>query len=326
MPKYTIEGNINFQEELYKLLDEDSDDEDTLCQITGLPLKDRSVSLECNHHFNYDSLYKEIYKQKFDFKTYEPHSLTKKDFQKFNNSNLDYFIRCPYCRNIQFTILPYYEDLDLEKVYGINSLDKSLKTAPSPNNTHSSNYIMKSYYGDKDYTFNMYGTTFKWGQCCQKLSSVSKSLCSHKYIANVPGTDLLYCKIHYRAGVKNHKMALKQEANTAKLVIKKEKEDKLNERKKLFEERNAERVAKGLPPLKRMPVIKKKVENIVEQQNNTIQQYIPEEENGCNAVLKSGHNKGKLCGCKKIEANGLCKRHLPKYQVNNEVNIDKNVL
>ena len=31
MSKYTIEGNINFQEELYKLLDEESDNEDELC-------------------------------------------------------------------------------------------------------------------------------------------------------------------------------------------------------------------------------------------------------------------------------------------------------
>ena len=39
MSKYVIEGNINFNQELYKLLDEDSDNEDELCQITGLELK-----------------------------------------------------------------------------------------------------------------------------------------------------------------------------------------------------------------------------------------------------------------------------------------------
>ena len=67
MSKYTIEGNINFQEELYKLLDEDSENEDELCQISGLPLKDKFITLECNHHFNYDALYREIYKQKYEF-------------------------------------------------------------------------------------------------------------------------------------------------------------------------------------------------------------------------------------------------------------------
>ena len=60
MSKYTIEGNINFQDELYKLLDVDSDDEEELCQITGIKLTDKHVILECKHHFNYDALYKEI--------------------------------------------------------------------------------------------------------------------------------------------------------------------------------------------------------------------------------------------------------------------------
>ena len=54
MSNYIIEGNINFQEELYKLLDEPSDDENDICQITGLPLTEKYVILECNHHFNYD--------------------------------------------------------------------------------------------------------------------------------------------------------------------------------------------------------------------------------------------------------------------------------
>ena len=120
MSKYTIEGNINFQEELYKLLDEESDNEDELCQITGLPLKDKFVTLECNHHFNYDAVYKEIYKQKYEFKTYDLNSLQKNDLQKFRDSKLDYFIKCPYCRNLQFTILPYYEELGLKEIYGIN--------------------------------------------------------------------------------------------------------------------------------------------------------------------------------------------------------------
>ena len=57
MLKYTIEENINFKDELYKLLDVESDDEDNLCQITGGQLTDKHVIIECNHHFNYDALY-----------------------------------------------------------------------------------------------------------------------------------------------------------------------------------------------------------------------------------------------------------------------------
>jgi hypothetical protein len=244
MSKYTIEGNINFQDELYKLLDEESDNEDELCQITGLPLKDKFVTLECKHHFNYDAVYKEIYKQKYEFNTYARKALHKKDLQKLRHSKLDYFIKCPYCRNLQFTILPYYEELGLKEIYGINSLDKTEK-----------NKIM-----------------------------------------------------------------------AVKAAIYKEREEKMNERKKLLEEKNAEREAKGLPPLKRLPIIKKKVENVVEK-GQTIQAYVPDDEQtGCKAILKSGPNKGNECRCKKIEANGLCKRHSPKDEINNELKVDKNVL
>jgi hypothetical protein len=301
--------NMNFQEELYKLLDEESEDEDTLCQITSLPLNDKSVTLECKHHFNYDALYKEIYKQKYEFKTYDITNFSKNELQKYRDSKLDYFIKCPYCRSIQFTILPYYEELGLKKVYGINSLDPALKTTyPFTSGINKS----KPRHGDKDYTFMWLGKTFKWGQCCYKTSSNGAS-CSRQYVANIPNTDLLYCRFHYKNGVKDLKMEQKQEEIAKKMLLKKEKQDKLDERKKLFEEKNAEREAKGLPPLKRLPVIKKKVENIVEQQNNPIQQYVPELGHfGCNATLKSGPNKGKLCGCMKIQKNGLCKRHLPK--------------
>lgn len=309
MSKYTIEGNINFQEELYKLLDEDSENEneDELCQITGLPLKDKHVILECKHHFNYDALFKEICMQKYTFKTYVSHTLPKKDLQKFCDSKLDYFIKCPYCRNIQFTILPYYQDLGLKKIYGINSLDKTLPdTIIIPNPIDSFPEILHP--------------------CCCKIINSFGDTCYQKYkIEIIPNTQLYYCVYHYREGLKKYKMSEKKKIMDARLALKKEKEDKINERKKLMDEKNAEREAKGLPQLKRLPVIKKKVDNIVEQ-GQLIQQYVPEEDNGCSAILKSGPNKGNKCGCKKIEANGLCKRHSPKDDKNDELKVEKNVL
>ena len=323
MSKYTIEGNINFQDELYKLLDEESDNEDELCQITGLPLKDKFVTLECKHHFNYDALYKEIYKQKYEFKTYDIHTLQKKDLQKFSDSKLDYFIKCPYCRNLQFTILPYYEELGLKEIYGINSLDKTLPNTVIIHNHQTNKYSSGPYYGDSNYTFNMYGVTFKFGTCCNNNNGHE---CSHKYVSNIPNTELAYCKYHYRVGLRNYKKSEKDKIMAAKAAVYKEREEKMNERKKLLEEKNAEREAKGLPPLKRLPIIKKKVENVVEQ-GQIILQYVPDDEQtGCKAILKSGPNKGKECGCKKIEANGLCKRHSPKDEINNELKVDKNVL
>ena len=96
------------------------------------------------------------------------------------------------------------------------------------------------------------------------------------------------------------------------MIIKKEKEDKLNEKKKLLEEINVERVLKGLPQLKRLPIKNKIEQNII----NVIQPYVPEEEVNellvCKAILKTGPNKGNVCGCKKIIDNGLCMRHCSK--------------
>ena len=112
-----------------------------------------------------------------------------------------------------------------------------------------------------------------------------------------------------------------------KSQIAKEREEKMNERKKLLEEKNIEREAKGLPPLKRLHIIKKKTKNVVTQQNHTIQQYVPDEEQiGCIAILKSGPNKGKKCGCKKVEANDLCKRHCPKDKIVDDLPTVGNVL
>ena len=307
MLRYTIEGNINFQDELYKLLDIDSDDEDKLCQITGALLTDNHIILECNHHFNYEALYKEIYKQKYEFKTYDTTSFSKNDKQKFKDSALDYYIKCPYCRNIQFTILPYYEELGLKKIYGINSLDKTL-----PNSMiicGSSCNVLPMYEQSNNYTYKLYGTIFKKGKCCGENSFGDE--CTHKYVSLILQTQLYYCRIHYKEAITSIKMTEKKKIMDAKLasklVAKKEYEDNLNTKKKLLEETNAERVKNGLLPLKR---IRTKVENIVEHQPHVIQPYISEEELvGCSTILKTGINKGKLCGCKKIENNGLCKRH-----------------
>jgi hypothetical protein len=311
MSKYIIEGNINFNQELYKLLDEDSDNEDELCQITGLKLEDKYVTLECKHKFNYKALYTEICKQKFEFKTYFPHLLTKRDEKKFNDSKLDYFIKCPYCRNIQFTVLPYYEELGLKEIYGINSLDKKLIiTNENEITQHTPNLKVTTY------TFKRYGVTFQFGDCCEKIN-VFGDTCNSHYASTIPNTLLSYCPHHYKEGLKKHKQKEKKNAEEKKMIVKQEKENKLNEKKKLLEEKNIERETKGLPPLKRLPTLKK-VENVVEQQNNFIQPYVPEGDNSnvnnivCNAILKSGPNKGKICGSKKITENGLCNRHSSK--------------
>ena len=311
MSKYTIEGNIDFQTELYKLLDEDSDDEETLCQISGLPLTDKYITLECNHKFNYTALYKEICKQKFVFKTYNPNLLTKKDQLKIRNSKIDYFIKCPYCRNIQFTLLPYYEELELEEIYGINSINEELVDEDQTDEDNQP--ITQPKF---DHTFKMYGVNFNFGDCCEKINNFG-DLCKSYYSTTIPDTQLSYCSYHYRQGLIKHKQSERKILYIKKMIIKKEKEDKLNEKKKLLEEINVERVLKGLPQLKRLPIKNKIEQNII----NVIQPYVPEENDivkdllVCKAILKTGPNKGNVCGCKKILDNGLCMRHSSKHMI-----------
>jgi hypothetical protein len=319
MLKYNIEGNINFYESLYKSLDDDSDDEDTLCQITGAPLDSKAITLECKHNFNYEALYKEICNQRFVFKTYEYIKLSNKEQKILADSDKDYFIKCPYCRNIQFTILPYYEELGLDKKYGINSLDPSLpekivytyRYKPKPHTVYAEKNMVSCY---------CYGVLFKPGKCCYKLNEHLNNNnlyeCKNLFCAVIPNTELSYCNAHYRAGLVNHKQSLKQ-------ALKNEKEKIKNDKQKLLDEKNAERVANGLKPLKYLSK-KNTVQSLIQ-----ISQYVTEDQEndnmisnvsennmisnvnstGCKSVLKSGPNKGKQCGCLKIFKDGMCKRH-----------------
>lgn len=325
MPIHKIEGGLNFYDELYKSLDEsEGEDETNICQITSLPLVNNAITLQCNHRFNYDALYKEIYTQKFHFKTYDYHNLlSKKERMKIKKSQCDYFIRCPYCRNIQFEVLPYYEELGLEKIYGINSIDIVDKQLTNTN-TNINNPSLHSNKLD-NITFTYLGATFKKGQCCFIYKTyLDNYQCTESFVTTLPETNTCYCKYHYTMFLKNDKKEKKKQAldekNKLKEDLKHKKEEILNQRKKLFEEKNIERVAKGLPLLKRLPTIKKEVENKVLEQNNLIGHYVPEEEHNqtqsCKIILKSGPNKGKQCSCKTINENGLCKRHSPKNDEN----------
>ena len=53
MTKYLIEGEIDFYKKLYESLDDNTEHEENICNITGSPLIDKYVTLECNHSFNY---------------------------------------------------------------------------------------------------------------------------------------------------------------------------------------------------------------------------------------------------------------------------------
>lgn len=110
-----IENNLNKLNNLdifNNLLKEENilyndDLNDNLCLIDGLRLENNYITLECNHKFNYLSLYNEIVYQK-----------TKKIL---DNSRLRINeIKCPYCRKISNKLLPFFKYYEIDQIKGVN--------------------------------------------------------------------------------------------------------------------------------------------------------------------------------------------------------------
>ena len=162
------DDNIKFYDELYKLLDNDSDNESDTdkCLITDEILIDNFVKLPCGHSFNYIPLYNDIKNHK-----------TKFNHMESTSSKLSiHEIRCPYCRSIHKSLLPYYEELGLAKVHGVNYLEINHVQHSShkgcsfvENDTHCKSYGFKiNMYDKKVYCYphnaivhNMYVTKNK---------------------------------------------------------------------------------------------------------------------------------------------------------------------
>lgn len=310
MVKYVIEGGINFYEELYKSFDEDDTDaeansnDDTLCQITGLPLIDNFVTLECNHKFNYAALYKDIYNQKFNFKSYTCSTLSDADKEKFKDAKTDYFIKCPYCRNIQFTLLPYYENMvGIEKRYGINSLDKTSKDD-----------IFSIKLNDNNYYYTSYGYTFKSGNCCKVLGNVDGKniLCGSKMSAPVPEMNKSFCSSHIRVAVREYKLEkIRKEKEEAKKQKEDVKNQKVAEKEAIKKQKEDEKALKAAEKKQKEDIKKVKVKNVVTSQTIEIPTFVPDTAiNLCQTILKSGPRKGQVCGNKAIKNGyGCCSRH-----------------
>jgi hypothetical protein len=304
MAKYIIEGNIDFYDELYKSLGTKGCNNDKekveLCQISGMPLIEHNITLECKHKYNYDALYKEICKQKYIFRTYNLESLSKPDFQRFIDAAVDYYIRCPYCRHVQFTILPYDENSGCEKRYGINSLVKE---------HNDMNYLIKTNM-NSNYHYNAYGYTFLPGVCCKvvDVKDGQNVFCTTKYSALVPMMNKSFCLNHIRAEVKQYnndkKLLEKQEKKEQKLLEKqKEKEKKLLEKQKEKQEKKALKCEQQ----KEQKTLEK---NTIIKQNIQIGEFSTNANTTCCSILKSGSKKGQQCGAKG-KYNGLCARHIP---------------
>jgi len=298
MPNYTIEGGINFYEELYKMLDEESptnEQSQDVCLITNMPLTENFVTLDCNHKFNYMPLFNDIRNHKKKFNLLESHKLSSSE------------IRCPYCRNKQKKLLPYYESMGLSmKVTGVNAMPE-----PPPG--------------------------YQVGTCCYYPPENNQSqFCSNNVIL-LDLNNKTYCSHHYsyasynvkKAAAKKEKEDAKQKAKEEMKKAKeeakqKEKEAKQKEKeeakqKAKEEKQKAKEEAKPSAPKKKAK-LEPKVDTETGSTSNPTPKTISnletetETENTvissstCSQMVKSGPNKGHQCKCK-VYMSLLCKRH-----------------
>ena len=298
MTKYNIEGGIDFYSELYKSLDieDDSEQDNNICLITNEPLIDNYVTLDCGHKFNYNAIYNDILNHKYKFNGMESTKLNKNQ------------IRCPYCRKKQNKVLPYYEELGFKKVNGVNYFD--------PNNTEDNDYnniyslkkcqfkfLNDNYDPDKPET----ETNSKYSNsiiCVNYGNKINlyNNLNPHEPITY--GDNNSYCYFHKKIMIKHYKLQEKQKIKEAlKAAKQKEKKEALIA-KELIKQKEKEAKQKEKEAVK---IIKKiPVENKILGPSNVLIGVSQNE--GCIAILKSGPNKGNLCGCKIINEN-LCRRH-----------------
>jgi hypothetical protein len=292
MSKYNIEGGIDFYAELHKSLDieEELEEDNNVCLITNQPLTDKHVILVCGHKFNYIPIYKDIVNHKKKFNGMEG-----------GNSILGANeLRCPYCRKKQDNLLPYYEELGMAKVHGVNFYDPNIKQSNYNSNNHQKcmfKYVNENYDPSKpeSETNSKYLTDTK---CWHYGSQIQLYNDANPSQPITYGDTNYYCYTHKKVMIKKYKIEQKQkekeEAKASKLKAKEDaKVAKELEKQKLKEEKQKTKLNKKKPD-----------ENVVLGPSNILLESFE----GCIAILKSGPNKGKHCGCKITDEN-LCGRH-----------------
>ena len=250
-------------------MDEDDDscknDDDTgKCLITSDKLTDKFVKLECGHSFNYIPLFNDIKNHKSNFNSMEGQNTMLKQNE----------IRCPYCRKRQIGVLPYYEDLQFDKILGVNYCDNnSNKNFGCFFTQKGCDYIYKIKFSHTNPTFKDYGCPQKYVYNCED----GKQYCFHHH------------SIIKKILVKQQTQKLKEDAKQAKIEIQnKAKDEKMKALVKAKEEK-----------MKDKKIKKKKEENFIIE---------PLEQQYCCSILKSGIEKGNQCS-KNIYLENLCKRH-----------------
>ena len=215
---YKTNCELDFFSELYKSISMDEDnenkiDESKLCLITYQTLTDKHVELTCGHKFNYLPLYHDLvnFKKKFNL------------MEGINTRLTNEEIRCPYCRKKQNELLPYYEELGLDKINGVNFYDN----------------VNKNHFNCRECEFLFINLNFNnlepETNDNQQFIKCNSYFATKIYIYNSDtpdnpinyGDEKLYCYIHKKQMIKKYKLEekeiIKQKAKDEKEIIKQKK-------------------------------------------------------------------------------------------------------
>lgn len=287
--KYVFENNIDFFDELYKSLDiEDNkfnhENEDNICLITKQILTDKFIKMDCGHKFNYIPLYNDVLNHKKKFNSMESSNGTLRNDE----------IRCPYCRYKQKGVLPYYEDLNLSKVNGVNYYDITMNC--------NSNYSKCEFIT----------TNLIFNDQLEESSENKKFLKCYQYGTKILGENFgdtkNYCYYHKQMIIKTKKKELLKKIKEEKLKLKEEAKQKIKEEKQQLKEliKEAKQKIKKIKKEIEIEIKQEKTEENVVVGNIVINSI--QEPELCIQILKTGTSKGNQC-CKKIFNEHLCKRH-----------------
>ena len=302
MKKYNIEGGIDFFNELYKSLDieeneQKTEEDNNLCLITNQPLTDKFIEMSCGHKFNYLALFNDIKNHKQKFNSMEGHASHLKTNE----------IRCPYCRCRQTGVLPYYEELGLQKINGVNSYDPTISKSQI---SSIKQYVKCEFFmvnpafdpsGNNPIEKGNSNSNCKFLNCCNYQAYQIKN-----YIQNYDGEINNVCYLHKNTILSQHKKDLKEKEKIEKIKIKEEIKKAKEEAKQKQKEdvKKAKEEAKQKQKEEGKKKVKIPVENVV-----LGPAIIDTTEAKCIEILKSGPNKGKTCGLK-VVVECYCKRHM----------------
>jgi len=196
--KYTEEQKHLFYDMLLgkEEVEEEKEEEESLCLITNKPLDENHIQMECGHKFNYEPLYRDLMNHKNKFNMLEKNILATME------------LRCPYCRNVQKNLIPYKELPGIEKIHGVNFFDET-KCVSSLYSKHGKNH-QEWHKGKCSFT-----TTY------QHIDGTSEVVtCKKTYVTFIDLLNNDYCVFHkYKAiqlHVKQTKEAKKAEKKAAK--------------------------------------------------------------------------------------------------------------